>query len=73
MKKLLMALFVLSIVSFGCTDKKKGEENASENTLTEEQEKEVNKLESETVEIDNIKKDIDGSSKELDELMKDIE
>lgn len=68
-----MALFVLSIVSFGCTDKKKGEENASENTLTEEQEKEVNKLESETVEIDNIKKDIDGSSKELDELMKDIE
>ena len=62
-----MALFVLSVLSFGCTDKKK------ENTLNEEQKKEVNKLESETEEIENVKKEIEESSKELDELLEDIE
>ena len=67
MKKLLMALFVLSVLSLACTDKKK------ENTLSADQEKEVNRLESETEEIENVKKDIEESSKELDELLEDIE
>jgi len=67
MKKLLMALFVLSIVSFGCTDKKK------ENTLNVEQQEEVNRLDIETEEIENVKKEIEESSKELDELLEDIE
>jgi septal ring factor EnvC (AmiA/AmiB activator) len=67
MKKLLMAMFVLSIVSFSCTDKKK------ENALNEEQKEEVMKLDSETEEIENVKKDIEESSKELDELLEDIE
>lgn len=63
-----MALFVLSIVSFGCTDKKK-----EEKTLNVEQEKEVNRLDTETEEIENVKKEIEESSKELDELLEDIE
>jgi septal ring factor EnvC (AmiA/AmiB activator) len=67
MKKLLLALLVLSVSMIGCTDKKK-----SENTLNVEQEQEVNRLDSETEEIENMKKDIEESSKELDELLNDI-
>ena len=63
-----MALFVLSIVSFSCTDKKK-----EDNSLNVEQEKEINQLDSQTEEIENVKKDIEESSKELDELLEEIE
>ena len=68
MNKLLMALFVFSIVSFSCTDKKK-----EGNSLNEEQEMEINQLDSQTEEIENVKKDIEESSKELDELLEEIE
>lgn len=63
-----MALFVLSIISFACTDKKK-----EESTLNVEQQEEVNRLDSETEEIESVKKDLEESSKELDELLDDIE
>ena len=68
MKKLLLAFLVLSVSMIGCTDKKK-----SENTLNVEQEQEVNRLDSETEEIENMKKDIEESSKELDKLLNDID
>ena len=67
MKKLLMALFVASIFSYGCTDKKK------ESPLNEEQKQEVYQLESETEEIESATKEIEKTSNELDELLEEIE
>jgi len=73
MKKILLTLLVISIGFIGCTDKKKEEGENVENTLNVEQEKEVNRLDSETTEIENVKKDIEDSSNELDELLEEIE
>ena len=66
-------MLVISIGFIGCTDKKKEEGENLENTLNVEQEKEVNRLDSETTEIENVKKDIEDSSNELDELLEKIE
>ena len=69
MKKVLLPFFVFSMILIGCTDKKKEEEHK----LTIEQEKEIEKLDTETLEIENVQQDIEESTKELDEILEDLE
>ena len=71
MKNILIMCLLSIGVLLSCTDKKATQNN--DNQLSTEQLKEVEKLEQENQNLDSIQNEIIKSSKELDELLKEID